>query len=272
MRVTGIAPDNAEYFEELVPGGALDDEDLFWLGAIAEDGAACAVMGAGVYEDMAYIDWIYTDPDYREKGAARALINTLKILLRRIDVEMLQISFSDDDENLEEFLEMEGFLTDEDGQIFSIPVHELIYSELLERYAEEHHAEGQIMTLSELKRPDDLYDYLARNGIPPLRDNEDAASSLIRTDRDGKINGCMLISRRRDGDLEISYLLSEGQAGGAVDFFVAFKELATEMDWQEDNIIFTDRSGEVIRLIETIAAIDIDSYTVTERKTGLITL
>ena len=56
MKVTGIAPDNAEYFKDLVPDGALDDGNIFWLGAVAPDGTACAVLGAGVIEDIAYIE------------------------------------------------------------------------------------------------------------------------------------------------------------------------------------------------------------------------
>lgn len=272
MQVTDIAPDNAVYFADLVPWGALVDENIFWLGAIAGDGTACATLGAGVYGDSAFIDWIYTDPSYRGEGAADSLLRTIKTFLRRVDVEVLQVSFSDDDENLEDFLEMEGFLTVEDGQSYKVPVKDLIYSEMLERFGEEHDTDGRIITFSEFDRPDEFYDYLERNEIPPLKNKEDAGSSLIRINKDGSIDGCMLITRRQDRDLEISYLLSEGLAGGAVDFFLAFKDLASEMDWQEDNIIFTDRSGEIIRLIGTVAGVDIDSYTVTERKLGIITL
>lgn len=45
MKVTDIATDNAEYFEYLVPEGALEDENILWLGAIAADGTACAALG-----------------------------------------------------------------------------------------------------------------------------------------------------------------------------------------------------------------------------------
>ena len=38
MNVTSIAKDNVIYFENLVPEGALNDENLLWLGAVAADG------------------------------------------------------------------------------------------------------------------------------------------------------------------------------------------------------------------------------------------
>jgi len=67
-----------------------------------------------------------------------------------------------------------------------------------------------------------------------------------------------------------SLLISDEKTGGIMDLFLAFKKLATDMDWQDDNVIFTDRSGETIRFIETIADSDRDSYTIKGRKTGLI--
>jgi hypothetical protein len=41
MKVTEITSDNAEYFEDLIPEGYLENENLLWLGAIAGDGTAC---------------------------------------------------------------------------------------------------------------------------------------------------------------------------------------------------------------------------------------
>lgn len=75
--------------------GGVENENLFWLGAIAGDGTACAVLGVGVYEEVAYIDWIYTAYDYRRKGAARDLLKRLKTMLRKIEVKILEISVFD---------------------------------------------------------------------------------------------------------------------------------------------------------------------------------
>ncbi len=270
--ITNIAPDNAEFFENLVPEGALDDENLLWLGAVAADGTACAVLGAGIYDELAYIEWIYTAPFYRREGAARDLLKWLKTLLRRTDAKMLEISFSDEDENLEEFLEDERFFLEEDRDIYSVPVKDLIYSEMAEQSFEEEKTGAHVVTLEEFGKPEALYDYLARSGIPFSIEADDLDLSLIRTDKASQIDGCLLISRREDGDLEISYLLSEGLASGAVDLFLAFKDMATVKGWQEDNIIFTDQSGEIIRIIETITGTDRDSYILRGKKVGLISL
>ena len=67
LDITRITPENSEYFEGLAPERGFEDEELVWLGAAAEDGAACAVLGGGIHEGMGFIDWIYTAPEYREK-------------------------------------------------------------------------------------------------------------------------------------------------------------------------------------------------------------
>ncbi|MCR5410701.1 MAG: hypothetical protein K6E90_06955 [Lachnospiraceae bacterium] len=272
MRVTGISEDNIEFFEDLAPDGALKDRDIFWLGAIAGDGTACAVLGAGVYGGMAYIDWIYTDPDYRTEGAAGSLLRSLRALLRKIDVEMLQISYKYDDENVEEFLEAEGFLSDDDNDIYSIPVKELMYSEILDAFDERHTSGARVVTPASLEKPGLFYDYLQKNGIPYAEENDDLSQSLIRIDGNGDIDGCMLISRRPDGDLEISYLLNTGPDSGVIDIFSAFTDLAVRMDWQEDNIIFTDRSGDITRFIEELTGTDCDPYILTGHKVGIATV
>ncbi len=272
MNVTSIAKDNADYFEDLVPEGAFKNENLFWLGAVAGDGTACAVLGSGIYGDMAYIDWIYTDPSYRRQGAARELLKWLKTLLRRNDVKVLEISYTDENEDLEEFLENERFLCDEDGDIYSVPVKDLIFSEVLDLELDGHDSGSRVITLAELEDPEVFYDYLQRNWIPFSKEADDLGLSLILMDENGEVQGCMLISGRQDGDLEISYLMSNGLTEGTFDLFLAFRELALKMDWREANIVFTDRSGEMIKIIEAIAISDRDPYIKAGRKYGIIAL
>ncbi len=112
----------------------------------------CAVLGTGVYEEMAYIEWIYTDPSYRRNGAARALLKWLKILLRRTDVKILEISFQDENENLEDFLDEERFFYDEDREIYSVPVRDLIYSDIIDTAWEGHSTDCIVTTFKEYVR------------------------------------------------------------------------------------------------------------------------
>ena len=271
MKVTGIAPDNAEYFKDLVPDGALEDENIFWLGAVAQDGAACAVLGAGVIEDIAYIDWIYTDASYRRQGAARNLLKWLKILLRKIGVGILEVSFSDDDENLEEFLESQGFFFDDDTDIYSVPVRDLIWSDTMDITWQEHRTGSRVVTLKDFDREDEFYEYLQKKGIPFGVESDESGYSLIRLDSKGDIDGCMLLYRRLYGELEVSYLVSDSASSGAVDLFLAFRDLIEKMNWQDENIVFADRSGGIIKILETISRTDRDSYIVTGKKLAMTT-
>ncbi len=180
MRVTDIAPDNAEYFESLAPEGALADDNLIWLGAVAGDGTACAVLGVGVYEESAYIDWIYTDPSFRRKGAARELLRWLRTFLRKAEMEILEISFSGENEGLEEFLEAEGFFFDDDLNTYSVPFKDLIYSELIDTALEKNRTDCRVVTFKNFGRYDELYEYLLKDGISLGFNVAEMDLSLIR--------------------------------------------------------------------------------------------
>ncbi len=271
MKVTYITPGNADYFEGLAPGEILKDEDLVCLGAIAKDGTACAVLATGIYEETAYIEWIYTDPSYRRERAARTLFEHLRTLLRRIEVKAVLISFPDDSENLEEFFTSEGFFIDEDRENYSIPVIDLVYSEMIDRLeAENNSSDSRVVTLSELGDLNGFHDYLRKNSVSFLSSEEASLSqSLVRIGKDGKINGCMLIIRQPDGDITIPYLISSGYTDSAIDLFLAFKRLVTENDWLGDNILFSDTSGEITGFLEEVLEEDCSSYVLSGQKQGV---
>ena len=140
-------------------------------------------------------------------------------------------------------------------------IKDLIYSTVMDMFAKQHKNIGAAVLLEDFDKPDAFYDYLDKKGIP-FRNEEDAlCKSLVK-----------LSCRLQDGDIEISYLMSDGPTGSVVEILLAFKELAVKMDWLDDSIVFTDRSGETIRIIETIASTDRESYIVKKQKSGLITL
>lgn len=66
--------------------------------------------------------------------------------------------------------------------------------------------------------------------------------------------------------------MNTGLGSGVIDLLAAFNDLAVEMDWQEDNIIFTDRSGSVTRFIQELTGTDCDAYKITGHKAGFITV
>jgi hypothetical protein len=65
---------------------------------------------------------------------------------------------------------------------------------------------------------------------------------------------------------------SDSASRGAVDLFLALRDLIGKMNWQDENIVFADRSGEIIKTLETISKTDRDSYIVTGRKLAMTTL
>lgn len=272
MRVTNISDDNIDYFRELAPEEDFENENLIWLGVVDSDGTACGVIGAGVFEELAYIDWIYVDPAYRKKGAGRALLKWMKTVLWEAQVKAVEISFSDEAEDLEEFLMEEGFFIETDEEIYSVPLKELIFSDVIDTSLKTRRMENPVVTLSEMKDPGELYDYLSDNGIPFSMKADRLEHSLVLLNENGRICGCMLISEGGNGDLEISYLLTRGLKRGAIDLFFKFRDMVVENGREENSIIFTDRSGEVSSIIEMLTRTDIGEYVVSGRKTGLITL
>lgn len=271
MKVTYITPDNSDYFEGLASRETLEDERLVCLGAIAKDGTACAVLATGIYEETAYIEWIYTDPSYRRERAARTLFEMLRTLLRKIEVKAILVNFPGDSENLEEFLMAEGFFVDEDMESYSIPVIDLVYSEMIDRLeGGNNSSDSRVVTLSELGNLNGFHDFLRKNSVSLLSSEEDFLSqSLVRIGRDGKINGCMLIIRQPDGDITIPYLISSGYTDTAVDLFLAFKRLVTENEWLGDNIVFSDTSGEITGFLEEVLGEDCSSYVISGQKQGI---
>ena len=275
MKSTYITDENVEYFEELAPKGLLRDENMFCLGGIANDGTACAVLITGIYEDTAYIEWIYTAPDYRRQRGARTLLELLKVLLKKISIKTILISFSDDCEDLEEFLEAEDFFADVDRENYSIPVMDLIYSPMLDRLQGRYTRDVgdtkiRVEKLFELEDPGKFYDYLKENRITLSDTEEESCSySLVRMDREGKINGCMIICKYPKADIAVPYLISDGLTGGTLDLILAFKDLVTEREWQDERMIFSDRSGDAINVLEELLGENKENYVITGQKQAL---
>ena len=86
---------------------------------------------------------------------------------------------------------------------YSFPVRDLIYSEMIDRYGEEHDSVDRVVTLAGFEKPDAFYEYMQGHGIPFVKASEDLSSSLIRINKEGEIEGCMLISRLQDGDIDV---------------------------------------------------------------------
>ena len=91
-------------------------------------------------------------------------------------------------------------------------------------------------------------------------------------DDEDNITGCMLIVKGREGDILVPYLLSDGSPGGITDFFLALKEMVTKKRWEEENIVFYDRSGQMIGFVEQITDEGGDLYQIKGQKEGYLFL
>ncbi len=270
MDITRITPANSEYFEELVPDGGFEDEELVWLGAVAEDGAACAVLGGGIQEGMGFIDWIYTAPEYREKGAADSLLKVFSTLLKRMGKEAIEISFSDMDDELYGFLEAEEFLVFEDSCRYSVPLSDLIYSEVIEEPEGGRDSLYKVISAAGFADPRPLFDYLTEKNIPcSVNKDELGKHSLILLDNEDKIKGCMMVVKGPDGDVQIPYLVNEGPMECVTDLFLALKNLIIEKGWEEENLVFSDRAGRMIEFVEQITDEDRDKYVISGLRDGI---
>ncbi len=270
MKVTYITSDNAEYFEGLAPVELLYEKNLVCLGAIANDGTACAVLAVGIYGETAYIEWLYTDPAYRRKRAARSLLESLRALLNKIDMNILLVSFSVDCDYLDDFFTAVGFFVDADKNTYSVPLIDLVFSEKTDRLEDSRSRNGSVVNLDDLDDPNVFIDFLKEKNIS-LLENELAscAGSLILLDQKGTVTGFMLISRRAEGSLSIPFLVSNGSTGGFTDLILAFKNLVIEKGWLEENVIFSDRTGEMIEFVEDLLGEDIENYIVSGQKQGM---
>ena len=273
MKVTYITSDNAEYFEGLAPNELLYEENLVCLGAIANDGTACAVLAVGIYEDAAYIEWLYTDPAYRRKRAARSLFNSLRALLKKSEEKIILTNFSDDCKYMEDFLIAEGFFVDEDRDTYSVPLVDLVFSEKTDKLEENRTSNCKVATLEKLDDPGAFFEFLSKNKIYLLNNELDSyKASLALMDQKGKITGCLLVSKRDKGSLSIPFLKSSGSIEGLTNLVLAFRDLVIEKDWTEESVIFSDRSGELSEFVENLLSEDIENYVIRGQKQGMKTL
>ena len=273
MKVTYITSDNAEYFEGLAPNELLYEENLVCLGAIANDGTACAVLAVDIFEDAVYIEWLYTDPAYRRKRAARSLFNSLRALLKKSDEKVILTHFSDDCEYVEDFLIAEGFFADVDRDTYSVPLVDLVFSEKTGRFEESRTGNCKVSTLEELDDPGKFYDFLSKNKIKVLNNELDSyAASLALMDQKGRITGCLLVSRRNKGSLSIPFLKSSGSTEDFASLMLDFRDMVIEKDWTDERVIFSDRSGELSEFVENLLCEDIENYVIIGQKQGMKTL
>ena len=260
MHITMIGDKNRDYFAHVCPENLLSDESFLHLGAISDGGEGCAVLSASVADNMAHIEWLFTDPDMREQGAAGSLIEMLVDIAEEMGLNGVDIAFTDSDENLGDFITEAGFLTGIDSGIYEVPVSDLIYTPEMDEIIEASGTGSGVYTLNSKKilsrMPGFLEDHVMDSDI--LDDMTPDISPAV-CDEDGNIAGCMLMKDEEDY-IEIEHLIGDEDVypGLAAALYDLLNDPVNEYTY----VRFTDRDGRISRFVEGLTGIDIDEYRV----------
>lgn len=260
MKITRITQNNAEAFESVMPDYYLGDESLLLLGAVADDDTGCAALAADIYGHTLYIDWLYTHPNYRETGAADELFKTLVSLVNDMEVDCVEITYSEDDENMENFMMDHDFLIEEDEGVFRVPLSDILFGSRMDDMVEE-------VSLMELRSRlvnhdlmDPLRKYITDKGDDPdILEGISERLSVVGLDKDNNVTGCLLIRDLGDKNLEVMAFYNDGSVAGITDLTVTMYVLTRE-EYADHNLVFTDREGNAIRYVETMTRADMEDY------------
>ena len=252
MEITRITPNNAEAFEDLIPQELAERENLLRFGAVSDDKEAIAAMILEVTdEESVDILWLYTEPSYREQGAATELLETIFPFLKEMGITSVQASFTEDDDDIELFLSDRGFLIAVDNDTYSVPVNDIIYSARMDELLEARTDLSKIVSAED----DEVYGKLDRMiddyGIN-LEEAETLSRQLTRValNDEGEVTGCILMSELEDDDLEITYFLNTGANENAIELVGSLALELRERDIDDTRLIFTDPGEHSIRFVE----------------------
>ena len=264
MNITKITPNNAEAFAGLMPAEIAGRDDLFMYGAVSDDNEAVSIMALEVIdEESVEIVWYYTDPDFREMGAATELLDTVTAMLMGLPVRSIGITFTDEDEDLELFLGDRGFLIGNDRSVFSVPVNDLIHGAVMDELIESLRNPVNISAAGDEDIYGKLEKLLETQGIEPLSiAGISREYSRVAMNDDGEAAGCILITELEDNDLEITYFLNTAEEKTAIELIADLAQVLRARDIDDSRLIFTDPMGKSISLVEKLTGEDRSNYRV----------
>ena len=274
MDITRITDNNKEAFEDLMPEGFAGRDDLMCFGTVSDQKEAVSVIALGALDEKSvYIEWIYTEPSFREQGAATLLIDTVRSFLKNMQIERMEIVFSDDDEDLDDFLKDHGFVTCPEEAMYEVPVSDLIYTEQMDSILEKIIISDRLHTLEDSGMRDMLKMYL--ESVSADAEDLDSLSddlSLLKLDESGTPSGCILVDTPDEDSVEVSYFANTGSGEDAMELVAGLCNVLRQHDMGDRTLIFTDKTGHTSHLVEELTGEDIDSYRVDGIYNGLCIL
>ena len=264
MNITRITSNNAEAFASLMPAEIAGREDLFMYGAVSDDKEAVSVLVLEVVDgESVEIVWLYTDPDFRERGAATELLYTASAMLMGLPVRSIGITFTDEDDDLELFLRDRGFLIGDDRSVYAVPlndvIHDVVMDDLLERFPDT----DNIIGVGDKETYPRLEKLLEAQGIEPESIADiSTVYSRVALNEDGEAVGCILITELEDSDLEITYFLNTAREKTAIELIADLARGLRAKNTDDCRLIFTDPMGKSIGLVEKLTGEDRGIYRV----------
>ena len=264
MNITRITSNNSEAFASLMPAEIAGRDDLFMYGAVSDDKEAVSVLVLEVVDgESVEIVWLYTDPDFRERGAATELLLTASAMLMGLPVRSIGITFTDEDDDLELFLRDRGFLIGDDRSVYAVPlndvIHDVVMDDLLERFPDT----DNIIGVGDKETYPRLEKLLEAQGIEPESIADiSPVYSRVALNEDGEAIGCILITELEDSDLEITYFLNTAREKTAIELIADLAKDLRAKNIDDGRLIFTDPRGKSIGLVEKLTGEDRSTYRV----------
>ncbi len=257
MQLTRIEKENEEYFMHLCPEDLLTDDRLLKLGVIDDEEEPVSVCVTGVSKNLANIMWLYTDPEKRERGAGTFLLDELLRLGEESGLEGIIVSYSSQDEDMDDFLSERGFLVGSDEKFYRVPISSIVYSRemdmILERRGEDRHT----FTLTDPRGQKYLTDLITTHKLNVrMFEGIKAEYCVIYEDPESKQISAIFVSRINEDDLYVNYLISDRTVQGLCEVIGHLQEILLSEGITKGDLIFADRGGKAVPLVEKIFDLD----------------
>ena len=260
MQCTRITGENADRFGHLCPAEVMNDENTVKLGVIGENGSACSICAVGVSGQAAVIDWIYTDPDKRETGAASFLLENISELVSDMGFDRIEVNFRSDDEELDSFLAGRDFLVGAESRLYRVPLEDIIYGREMDSLNESFTYNGKTRSIMGKDTMESVNEFFDSEGIDMAYLKDISLEYSIVHIEDGNVTGGMFVSELDNGDLHINYLVNDSSPRVLSDIICVFYDVIIEKEKTGSNLVFTDQTGDSISLIEHLTENDREDY------------
>ena len=262
MQITRITEENAIYFSNLCPIELLNDMKNLKLGVLSDALKPMSICVTDIDDGKAVIRWIYTDPDMRGRGGAELLILELSELLKNLDLEGIRAEFHADEENLDTFFMEHDFMVGDEQNVYRVPLSDLLYGAYLEQILTHRSKETVTVSLQNATNDKSLMLFFRAHRIDPdYLDEISGEYSFVVMDPEGAVTGGIFVSEWEDGDLHINYLTGSGPSQTVLDLFGALYDALLKKE-KSGNLVFSDRLGAGIKLVEKVTGNERDVYRV----------